>query len=80
MGCPQIGHDADSGLHDALQFGHFARLRDTCLDKSHIIVRTDEPHTQRHTHLAVVAARRTTHVEVGRQQLIQPLLHGGLSI
>ena len=57
MRCTQVGHDTNGGFHDTFQFRHLSGLRNTCLDNGEVMMRIDEPHAQRHTHLTVIAAR-----------------------
>ena len=76
----QRGEDAYRRLDNIAQSCHLTRLTDTGLEHSHLRILVHQPHRQRHANLRVVGARRSGYGHLRRQQLINPLLHDGLSV
>ena len=71
---------SDVGLDDASKSLHLTRFGDACLEHAHLTLLVKQPYGERHTNLRVVAARRTRHLQLRREELIEPLLHDGLSV
>ena len=80
MGRTQCGEYANGRLDDIAQSKHLSGLRDTCLEDTHLRLLVEQPYREGHTYLGVIATRRTYNLLRGQQQLIEPLLHHGLTI
>ena len=74
------GEDANGGLYDFPQRFHFTRLRYGSLEECQLRSFPHPPNRQWDTNLRVVAAGGAHHRAVGREHLIEPLLHRGLAI
>ena len=75
-----VGQDADGGLDDGLQRLHFARLGNARLDEGQLVLVVHPPDGQGDADLRIIAAGRTHRHAVGREQLVEPLLHHGLAV
>ena len=80
MGSTQIGQHTNGRLDDVTQRVHLTRLADTRFEQRHLCLFVKEPYAQGHTNLRVVALGRASHRQLGRQQLVEPLLHHRLTV
>ena len=74
-----VGDDAYIWADDALQGCHLVGQRDSGLEDGHRGVGVEFPYREGHSDLGVVASGRSDDRVVRRQQLIEPLLDGGLA-
>ena len=77
---PQACENADGGLYDSLEGLHLARLGDGRFEYAYLALCPESPHRERYAYLRIVAARAARHGVVVHEQLIEPLLDGGLAI
>ena len=75
-----VGDESQRGFDNLLEVYHLVGLGDTGLEDSHLGLGPDLPYREGYADLRVVAAGRAHGVVVGLEQLVEPLLDGGLAV
>ena len=76
----QMGQDPEIRSDARLQSGHFAGLRNPSFNDRHFMLTSQIAQCQRHTHLAIEAARAAKYVVRWQQELNKPFFDSCFSV